>query len=360
MIRTKICDMLEIDYPIIQAAMGPFDTKDLAVGVASAGGFGMVSHPVPQIEKGALSLVMGGEAQQRAINSVKEKMIRAVVEVGRKAKGNFGVNLRVAPEQPDVPFLLEALITEREKDPNLQKKLRMVVCSAGDPTQPHLKAIQEAGMLRFHTVPSVYHAKKAEKSGIDGLIVTGYEAGGHVAYEPLHTFVVVPEVVKEVNLPVIGGGGVCDGKGLVAMLAFGALGIYMGTRFIVTKECEFNNKVKDAIMNSSVKYQKEAATIVTQGVFGPLRHMKNRYSLKLYDLTQKMKDKEITVQDVWAYESEGMYRAKGPEGNIEDGAIWAGQVALRLHEQLTCKELIAMIMNEAEGIMKSFAKNYIQ
>jgi enoyl-[acyl-carrier protein] reductase II len=144
------------------------------------------------------------------------------------------------------------------------------------------------------------------------------------------------------------------------MLAFGALGIYMGTRFIVTKECEFNNKVKEAIMNSSVKFQKEAGTIVTQGVFGPLRHLKNRYSLRLYDLTQKMKNKEITVQDVWAYESEGTYRAKGPEGNVEDGAIWAGQVALRLHELLSCKELIAMIMNEAGEIMKGFAKDYAQ
>jgi NAD(P)H-dependent flavin oxidoreductase YrpB (nitropropane dioxygenase family) len=358
MIKTRICEMLGVQYPVIQAAMGPFDTKDLAVAVASAGGFGMVSHPVPQIKEGAMSLVLGGEVQQKAIDSVKEKMIAAVVEVGRKAKGNFGVNFRVAPEQPDVPVLLEALIEAREKDPNLQKKLRMVLCSAGDPMQPHLKSIQEAGMLRFHTVPSVYHAKKAEKSGVDGLIVTGYEAGGHVAYEPLHTFVVVPEVVREVKVPVIGGGGVCDGKGLVAMLAFGALGIYMGTRFIVTKECEFNDKVKEAIMNSSIRFQKEASTIVTQGVYGPLRHLKNRYSLKLYDLTQKMKNKEITVQDVWAYESDGTYRAKGPEGNVEDGAIWAGQVALRLHELPTCKELITRVMSEAEEIMKSFARVY--
>jgi NAD(P)H-dependent flavin oxidoreductase YrpB (nitropropane dioxygenase family) len=73
-----------------------------------------------------------------------------------------------------------------------------------------------------------------------------------------------------------------------------------------------------------------------------------------------MKNKEITVQDVWAYESEGTYRAKGPEGNVEDGAIWAGQVALRLHEQPSCKELIEMIMNEAEDTMRSFTRNYIQ
>ncbi|MBS7270470.1 MAG: nitronate monooxygenase [Candidatus Freyarchaeota archaeon] len=358
MIRTKICDMLEIEYPIIQAAMGPFDTKELAAAVATAGGFGMVSHPAPAPEYGILAIIADEETRIKAFNDVKNRMMGAVREVGRKAKGSFGVNFRVAPEQPDVPMLLDALIEEREKDPNLQKKLKMVLCSAGDPTQPHLKKIQEAGMLRFQTVPSVYHAKKAEKSGVDGLIVTGYEAGGHVAYEPYHTFVVVPEVVQQVNVPVVGGGGVCDGKGLVAMLAFGAQGIYMGTRFIVTKECEFNDKVKQAIIDSSKKYPKEATTIVTQGVYGPLRHLKNKYSLRLYELTQMLKNEEITMQDVWAFESEGTYRAKGPEGNIEDGAIWAGQVSLRIHKLMTCKEVIDSIMQEAEAILKDLAKKY--
>jgi enoyl-[acyl-carrier protein] reductase II len=358
MIKTQICDMLEIDYPIVQAAMGPFDTKDLAVAVASAGGFGMVSHPAPTLEDGLFEAIQNEDTKQRAIENVKERMMAAISEVGQKAQGTFGVNFRVAPEQPDVPFLLDALLEERDKNPNLQKKLKMVLCSAGDPTQPHLKKIQEAGMLRFHTVPSVYHAKKAEKSGVDGLIVTGYEAGGHVAYEPIHTFVAVPEVVKEVDVPVIGGGGVCDGKGLVAMLAFGALGIYVGTRFIVTKECEFNDKVKEEIMAASVKYPKKAATIVTQGVYGPLRHLKNKYSLELFELTQKMQRGEISMMDVLLFETEGTYRAKGSEGNIEDGAIWAGQASLRIHDLLTCKELIFEIMDEAHQILGDFTKTY--
>ncbi len=358
MIKTKICDMLEIEYPIIQAAMGPFDTKELAAAVATAGGFGIVSHPAPSPEYGILAIIADEETKTKAFNDVKERMMDAVREVGRKAKGSFGVNFRVAPEQPDVPMLLDALIEEREKDPNLQKKLKMVLCSAGDPSQPHLKKIQEAGMLRFQTVPSIYHAKKSEKSGVDGLIVTGYEAGGHCAYEPVHTFVVVPEVVRDVNVPVIGGGGVCDGRGLVAMLAFGALGIYMGTRFIVTKECEFNDKVKEAIIDSSVKYPKEATTLVTQGVYGPLRHLKNKYSIKLFELTEMLKNEEITMEDVWAFESDGTYRAKGEEGNIEDGAIWAGQVSLRIHELLTCKDVIESVMNEADEILKDFAKKY--
>ena len=100
MIKTQICDMLEIDYPIIQAAMGPFDTKDLAVAVASAGGFGMVSHPAPTLEDGLFEAIQNEEAKQKAIENVKEPMMAAIREVGQKTQGTFGVNFRVAPEQP--------------------------------------------------------------------------------------------------------------------------------------------------------------------------------------------------------------------------------------------------------------------
>ncbi|HME55723.1 MAG TPA: nitronate monooxygenase family protein [Candidatus Lokiarchaeia archaeon] len=353
MIKTKICEMLGIRYPIIQAPMGPYDTKELAIAVTNAGGFGIASHPAPDPEFGIVSIFGDDETKALAFKSVEKKFMNSVKEIARRAKGYFGVNFRVAPIQTDVPMLLESLIEEREKNPNLAKKLKMIVCSAGDPSQPFLKKIQDAGMLRFHTVPSVYHAKKAEKSGVDGIVVTGYEAGGHVAHEPFHTFVVVPEVVKSVEVPVIAGGGVCDGKGLVAMLAFGAQAIYMGTRFIVTDECEFNNVVKEAIMESSEHFPREDPTIVTQGVYGPLRHLKNKFSMELLELTQKLKNKEVSMADVYKFESDATFRAKGEEGNIEDGAIWSGQVAIRLHEKLSCKQLIDSIMAEATGIMKN-------
>ncbi len=359
MIHTKICDMLGIEYPIIQAPMGPFDTKDLAVAVTNAGGFGVVSHPVPDPQYGIMTIISDKETQQKAFENVRGKMMNSLKEVASRANGNFGLNFRVAPVQMDVPLLLDAVIEAREKDPNLKRKLKAIICSAGDPMQKNLKKVQEAGMLRFHTVPSLYHAKKAEKSGVDGIVITGYEAGGHVSHEPFHTFTVVPEVVKSVRVPVVAGGGVCDGKGMVAMLAFGAQGIYMGTRFIVTDECEFNNKVKETIINSSNKYPREDPSIVTQGVYGPLRHLKNKYAFELFELTTKLKNKEITIDKAWKFENDGTWKAKGSEGNVEDGAIWAGQVSMRIHEKLTCKQVIEGIMAEATSIMKGFAGKYV-
>ncbi|MGQ9459982.1 MAG: NAD(P)H-dependent flavin oxidoreductase [Candidatus Bathyarchaeaceae archaeon] len=346
MIKTEICDLLGIKYPIIQAAMGPFDTSDLASAVSNAGGLGVVSHPAPS-EVGLIFELLTPDKVQEFIEDVKRRMLAAIQKVNKNTNKPFGLNIRVAPEQPDAPHLVDMIIEEREKDPQLAKKLKIVITSAGDPTLPYLKKIRDAGMLHFHNVPTVYHAKKAEKAGLDGLVVTGYEAGGHVAYEPIHTIVLVPAVVEAVKIPVVAGGGICDGAGLVAALAFGAQGIYMGTRFIVTKECEFNQRVKEAIIEAKEKFPKVACTVVTQGFFGPLRHLKNEYSLKLQEVVAK----GASPQELLEYEGRGTFLAKGPQGDVVNGAIWCGQAAIRINEILSAKELIEKIMREAEEII---------
>jgi enoyl-[acyl-carrier protein] reductase II len=354
MIKTEICDLLGIKYPIIQAAMGPFDTSDLASAVSNAGGLGVVSHPAPS-EVGLIFELLTPDKVQEFIEDVKRRMLAAIQKVNKNTNKPFGLNIRVAPEQPDAPHLVDMIIEEREKDPQLAKKLKLVITSAGDPTLPYLKKIKEAGMMHFHNVPTVYHAKKAEKAGLDGLVVTGYEAGGHVAYEPIHTIVLVPAVVEAVKIPVVAGGGICDGAGLVAALAFGAQGIYMGTRFIVTKECEFNQRVKEAIIEAKEKFPKVDCTIVTQGFFGPLRHLKNDYSLKL----QEMVARGASPKELLEYEGRGTFLAKGPQGDVVNGAIWCGQAAIRINEILSAKELIEKIMKEAEEIIKRLSTKVI-
>ena len=354
MIKTEICDFLGIKYPIIQAAMGPFDTSDLASAVSNAGGLGVVSHPAPS-EIGVIFSLLTPERILEFIEDVKRRMLTAIQNVNKHTDKPFGLNIRVAPEQPDAPHLVDMIVEEREKDPQLAKKLKLIITSAGDPTLPYLEKIREAGILHFHNVPTVYHAKKAEKAGLDGLVVTGYEAGGHVAYEPIHTIVLVPAVVEAVKIPVVAGGGICDGAGLVAALAFGAKGIYMGTRFIVTKECEFNQRVKEAIIEAKEKSPKVANTLVTQGFFGPLRHLKNEYSLKL----QEMVARGASPQELLDYEGQGTFLAKGPEGDVVNGAIWCGQAALRIDEILSAEELIEKIMSEAEEIIRKLSTGVI-
>ncbi len=355
MIKTELCQLLGVQYPIMQAPMGPYDTTELAAAVSNAGGFGVVSHPGAAKEVALKALDSPAEYLEELIEDVKAKVRNALHWVKEHTDCPFGLNLRVAPEHPEVPNLVDMIIEEREKDQDLKKKLRLIITSAGDPGQLHLKKIQEAGMLRFHTVPSVYHARKAEQSGVDAIVATGYEAGGHVAYQPVHTFVLIPAVVEAVKVPVIAGGGICDGAGLVAALAFGAAGIYIGTRFIASKECEFHPRSKEEIIQASKKFPKEASTIVTEGFFGPLRHLKNAYSRKLYELTQSGADRGEILQ----YEFNGIYLGFGPEGNVENGALWAGQVAERLDKILPAKEIIDRVMKEAEEKLRSLPQRFL-
>ena len=333
--------------------MGPYETTDLAIAVTNAGGMGVVSHPAPSAE--TLKRMIEAGTLEGAFDEVMEKVRSAILNVKAAADGPFGINLRVAPEQPEVPAVLDMIIEEREKDAELASKLKLIITSAGNPAQPYLEKIKEARMLWFHNVPSVYHARKAQGAGVDALIATGYEAGGHVAYEPVHTMVLVPEVVKNADVPVVAGGGICDGKGLVAALAMGAAGIYMGTRFIATEECEFNRPAKEAIISASDRFGKEAATFVTQGFFGPLRHLKNKYSLEL----DKIVKGDAPTTEVFNYELLGSQLAFGPKGDVENGAIWCGQVAIRLKDILTASEVIERVMEEAESTLKELSQKYL-
>lgn len=353
MIKTELCNMLGMEYPIMQAAMGPYDTMKLAIAVTNAGGFGMVSHPEPSQETIA-GLLEGGGSMDAAFDSVRDKLRSTLETVKSEATGHFGLNLRVAPEQPEVPGLLDMIIEMKEKDSELAEKLVLIVTSAGDPAQPHLKKIKEAGMLWFHNVPSVYHAVKAERSGVDGLVATGYEAGGHVAFHPVHTMVLVPAVIDAVKVPVVAGGGICDGNGLIAALAMGAIGIYMGTRFIATAESDFSSASKEAIVTASERFVKESATLVTQGFFGPLRHIRNPYSEEL----ARLKDSGAPDMEILKYELEGSHLAFGPAGDVEKGALWGGQVAIRFKDIPGVAELIERIMAEAGARMKELCEKY--
>ncbi len=347
MIKTEICEMLGAKYPIIQAPMGPYDTKELAIAVTNAGGFGMVSHPEPSAEH-IRNVVSGGDLTE-AFESVRVKLESTLTEVNSRAQGHFGINLRVAPEQPEVPDLLDMIIEMRNSDPDLKEKLILLVTSAGDPGQPHLQKIKQNGMKWFHVVPTVYHARKAEKCGVDGLVATGYEAGGHVTFFPIHTMVLVPAVVEAVNVPVVAGGGFCDGRGLVAALALGAKAIYMGTRFIATLESDFSMPSKEAITSAAERFGKENATIVTQGFFGPLRHLRNAFSERLDEMV-KAGSPQL---EILKYELEGSMKAFGPEGDVENGALWSGQVAIRLRDIPKVSDLIERIMSQAEETLKS-------
>jgi enoyl-[acyl-carrier protein] reductase II len=326
MIKTSICDFFGIKYPILQAPMGPFVTTKLAVAVSEAGGLGTISHA------GIL------EEKDTAIDSVS-KMKNDIQVLKKGTKANFALNIRVAKLQLmlDAYKLADMVVDQVKSDPEVKKRLKAVITSAGDPSL-FTKKFKDVGLKVLHVVPTVRHAKKAEEVGCDAVIASGYEAGGHVSPTPVHTNVLVPAVVDAVKIPVIAAGGFCDGRGLASALAMGAQGIQMGTRFINTKECEFHENYKKKILTA-----KETDTEVILGMFGPARHLVNDYVTEQKALVAKG-----TPEDSIRSWELPRWPLAERDGDINKGIMLCGQCSGRVKDIPTVKELLARIMKQAE------------
>ncbi len=370
MIKTELCEMVGTKYPIIQAGMGPYSTNKLAIAAANAGVLGLISTSgfgylrsgtVPK-EAGVAELVKtlvdgkGGswhEQMKRVYQRVKEET--------RESKGIFGINCMVAAEMRSLAKeVIQAAIDVRKEDPEMGERLRVIVTSAGDPL-PWTETIKPSGAKWFHVVPSVYHAKRAERAGVDAVIASGQEGGGHVAWEPVHSMVLLPAVAKAVNIPVIGAGGFGDGASLAAALALGAVGVQMGTRFLATKESDFTEMQKEYIVKSE-----ERGTIVARGYVGPARYLKSKASMELAEIVVKKvpgvflgqpDDLANVPREVVDREDEG---AKALYSENEAKALmFGGEVAGRVDDLPSVKEMVERTVKEAEEIIRNLPKRVL-
>lgn len=247
MIRTRVCEIFGIQYPIIQGALQGLSYAELAAAVSNSGGLGMISGVVSP-----------------------EKLRQEI----RKAKGftkkPFGVN---------VPIMLLRDRAREIIDVIIEEKVDVVATAAGSP-EVYTKYLKAANLVVMHVVSSVSHAQKAEASGVDAVVVSGIEAGGFLSYDELTTFVLIPQVVDRVRVPVIAAGGIADARGLVAAFALGAEGIQMGTRFLATRECPANLDFKEAIVKAT-----DAATEIRNRGQQPSRGFKASFLEKLLPST---------------------------------------------------------------------------
>jgi NAD(P)H-dependent flavin oxidoreductase YrpB (nitropropane dioxygenase family) len=289
---------------------------------------------------------------KRALHRVKEET--------RDTKGIFGINCMVSAEM--VGFAREIIrttIEARNEDSAMKERLRVIITSAGDPL-PLTELIKPSGVKWFHVVPSVRHAKRCEQAGVDAVIASGQEGGGHVAWEPVHTMVLLPAVVRAVNIPVIGAGGFGNGASLVAAMALGTIGVQMGTRFLATKESDFNQVHKDYVLRSG-----ERDTIVARGVVGPLRWVKNEAAIEFARLTVSKApgvylgepdDLSAVAREVVAMENHGwdaQFRGDGPKALLP-----AGEVAGLVDDLPTVKELVERTIKEAEEIIRNMSSRF--
>ena len=343
--RTELCDMLGIEHPIIQGGMAPWTTEALSVAVANAGALGVVSSI-------GLGMKMSPPVAARDDADWKQKspyellrtILRWVAEQTAEKKGVFGVNIPLAQEFGElVEGLIKAINDSRKEDEDLANRLKVIITSAGNPA-PWADIIKESGALWFHVVPSVNHALKAERAGVDLVIASGREGGGHVAFEPVHTMVLLPAVVEAVGLPVVGAGGFCDGAGLAAALSLGAIGIQMGTRFIATQDSDFVQMWKEKILESD-----EKGSHVGISVFGPARYLKNKVSTTLNELFRR------GYQE--GYEEGVKLEMRGirllTEGTDPDAAVFlGGEVAGRINQMPSVEQLVQGVSAEAERVIQ--------
>ena len=302
----RICELLEIRYPIFLGGMAHVSRAPLVAAVSEAGGLGIIGS--------------GGMSP--------EDLAREIAEVRRLTDRPFGVNLMLM--DPRVQEQVEVVIEAR---------VRMVTTGAGSPAK-YMEALKGAGILVFPVVPAVSLAQRMERLGADGVIAEGMESGGHIGTET--TMALVPQVVDAVKVPVVAAGGIADGRGMAAALALGADGVQVGTRFLASEEAPVHPNYKQAVLRAG-----DRATIITGRALGrPVRCLTNK-------LTKQLARYEAEGRDPEEFESlaVGGLRRAVYEGDLETGSLMAGQVAGLIHEIKPVAEIIADMVREAAEIL---------
>ncbi len=339
--------MIEISHPIIQGGMGPYKTEDLAIAVSNAGALGVISSI------GMAATLLPDAAPVDAVRlfgsdpprTILAKSIERVARETRSTGGVFGVNIPVAAEfMPASEMFVEQTIESRESDSDIERRLRVVITSAGNP-RPWAR-VKRHGLIWIHVVPSVYHAQKAEAAGADIVVASGHEGGAHVSWEPVHSIVLVPAVVRAVKIPVIAAGGFCDGATLAAALCLGAKGIQMGTRFIATQESDF-----EPIWKQRIVALEERQTLTGRGLFGPMRFLRNRRAEMIVEQTLRDVPRFYLGEPVESNEEILRLERSGfedlLEGKSETALMFGGECVGRINDIPTVRELIERIVREA-------------
>ncbi len=313
MIKTQLCRLLGIDYPIVQAGMAWLANAELAAAVSGAGGLGVVS-PNAGMSLGG-DAVKNLRAQIRRVRSLTDKP--------------FGVSLFLT--NPDVDRFIEVVIEEG---------VRVVLTGGGSPASS-MKRFEEHEIRVLHLVGSVRHARGAEACGVDALVAEGLEGGGIRGNEEISTLVLVPQLRAAVEIPVVASGGIVDARGLVAALALGADGVCMGTRFVATHECVAHQRYKEAIVRAI-----DTSTTLVRSNHSVFR------MLKTEALHQWLKEAESGESVPWEeMATPKRLRAAYLEGDLAEGVAYCGASAGLIGEVMGAKELVARIAQEADALV---------
>lgn len=314
MIRTELCGLCGIKYPIFQGGMAHISDARLASAVSNAGGLGIIS-----------AMSRDGEYLREQI-----RLARTMT------KAPIGVNVMLMS-----PYVGEVA------DVIAEEGVEVVTTGAGDPSA-HIEKWKTAGCHVIPVVPSVALARRMERFGADAVIAEGGESGGHIG--DMATLPLVPQVADAVDIPVIAAGGIGDGRGVAAAFMLGASGVQLGTRFLVAAECGVHPHYKELIIKAS-----DTSTIVTGRRLGhAVRSLKTPYSRNY----AKKEYTDISSEELEAL-GVGSLRRAAVDGDEKEGCYLAGQIAGLVNREQTAAEIIEEIMTEAERVLSSTSR-YIE
>ena len=306
--KTKLTELLNIRYPILQGAMAWVSEANLAAAVANAGSAGIIAT--------------GG----RDVSWIKEQ-------------------IDLARTLTDKPFGVNVVLQDKDKDEKIDlicnEKVSFVTLGAGNPV-PYIEKLKQAGIKAIPVVPNTKLAKRVEENGADALIIEGMEAGGHIG--TLTSLALMTQVIPEIKIPVIAAGGFAEGRGLAAALVMGASGIQSGTRFYASKECVAHINAKNAIVEAGDMGTEITGYLVNHSI----RSLKNKMTDRYIELEKENAPYE-QLHDLRV----GKSKSAPVEGDVEWGLVQAGQSLSVINSIKSCEEIINdMIKEAADAIQK--------
>ncbi|MBY8984758.1 MAG: nitronate monooxygenase [Candidatus Lokiarchaeota archaeon] len=357
MLKTKITEMFGIKHPIASAAMGPFRTNDLCIAVSEAGGLGMISHT--NVSPTGIET-----------NYVKA-MLKNLDYVVEHTDGIFGFNVRTSRVEPGIDKLISEISRHISENAKLKEQCLYALTSAGSarrmPENKEFQKLRDNSQIKhFHVAPALWLADKCVAAGCDGLVVNGFEGGGHQAYERVGSAVILQQVCQKYpEIPKIAAGGYAGGAGLALALAAGADGISMGSRFIASKDSEFHENYKEIIPPA-----KADDTIVRTGNLSIIRMWRNKYSTAkgmikskeekiaeeqaLFAKRSAMSEEELKEE----YKKDFIKNYAIYEGDVESGIVPLGQSIGVVESIESVSDIIEKCVKDAEIALKK-ATNYI-
>jgi NADH:quinone reductase (non-electrogenic) len=314
--RTRITELLEIEYPIIQGGMQWVGTAELASAVSNAGGLGILTaltQPTPE--------------------DLRKEIARCRTMTDRP----FAVNLTILPMIKPPPYAEYLNII-------IESGIRIVETAGNNPKE-FIGRLKERGIRIVHKCTSVRHALSAERAGVDVVSIDGFECAGHPGEDDVPNLILIPAAVRALKIPIVASGGIGDGRGMAAAFALGAQGINMGTRFMCTREAPIHDNIKQALVVASER----DTNLMFRTMHNTARVLKNAVSSEVVAAEKS----GAKFEDIRHLVAGARGKAALRSGDVDGGVVSAGMVIGLIHDIPTCAELIERMVGECREHLRA-------